>query len=133
MKSGQAVSRLGETETSHMLDRIEAELAGQPAFGDAQGIFDRRRAIVLLSLEGAAKGRPLIQALHQELRDGPHRRAATVLADPGVRAGMNDWRGTFRRDDESPVEDVDRPLGSEGQLMFAWLSRVLRQLRRGAP
>ena len=102
-----------------MLDRIEAELAGQPAFGDAQGIFDRLRAIVLLFLEGAAKGgRPLIQALHQELRDGPHRQAATVLADPVVRAG---WRGMFRRNDESPVEDFDE--------LFA---ATLRHLRKGA-
>ena len=30
------------------------------------------------------------------------------------------------------LEDAGRPLGPEGQLMFAWLSRVLRQLRRDA-
>ena len=29
------------------------------------------------------------------------------------------------------LEDTGPPLGSEGRLMFAWLSRVLQQLRRG--
>ena len=87
----EAPSQPGATEPSDMRDRLdsmETELAGHPAFGDAQSIFDRLRAGVLLFLEGAAKGRPLIQALHQELRDGPHQQAAAVFADPAVLSGL---------------------------------------------
>ena len=100
------------------LDRMEAELAGHPAFGDAQGIFDRLRAVGLLSLESAAKGRPLIQALHQELRGGPHRQAAAVLADPGVRSGL---LGALQHDGESRIEESE-------ELSAA----TLHHLRKGA-
>ena len=104
------------------LDSIETELAGHSAFGDAQSIFDRVRAVVLLFLKGAAKGRPLIQALHQELRDGPHRQAAAILADPVVRAGMCSLLDAFRRDRGSRFDEFEE--------LFA---ATLRHLRNGAP
>ena len=104
------------------LDSMETELAGHPAFGDAQNIFDRLRAGVLLFLEGAAKGRPLIRALHQELRDGPHQQAAAVLADPVVLSGL---ARAFRRDSESRLDEFEE--------LFAAMLRHLRQGASGLP
>ena len=90
-----------------MLRTIEAELAGDPVFGDPQGIRDHLRTVTLLPLEAASWDRPLIRALCRELRDGRHRRAAAdVLDDPAVQLGIRDlleaiWRGDERRLHES--------------------------------
>lgn len=105
-----------------MLHRIEAELVGHPAFGDTQCVFDRLRAIVLLFLEGASRNKPFILALHQELRDGPHRQAAAVLADPVVLSGL---QGALRRDAKPPLDEAEE--------LFAATLRHLRDGPSGPP
>ena len=99
---------------------MEAELAGQPAFGDPEGIFDRLRTFALLSLGRTAKGRPPIQPLHQELQDGPHRQAVAVFADPVVLSGLL-----------GRAPDATANPGSEESEEL--VTATLRHLRSGAP
>ena len=106
-----------------VLRTTEAELAGHPVFGDAQGILGRLRTINLLSLEAASRDRPLIRALCRELHNGRHRRAASaILADPVVLLGIRDLLEATRRGDESRFD--------ESEELFA---AVLRHLRDGTP
>ena len=108
-----------------MLRTMEAELAGHPVFGDAQGILDRRRAFALLRLgvRFPVQDRPLIQALYRELRRGRHRQAAAgILDDPAVLLDICDLRDATRRGDECRLH--------ESEELFA---AVLRHLRDGTP
>ena len=106
-----------------VLRTMEADLAGHPVFGDAQGILGRLRTVNLLSLEAASRDRPLIRALCRELRNGRHRRAASaILADPVVLLGIRDLLEATRRGDESRLD--------ESEELFA---AVLRHLRDGTP
>ena len=99
---------------------MEAELAGHPAFGDAQSIFDRLRTFALLFLGRTAKRWPLIQPLRQELQDGPHRQTVAVFADPVCCPGLLG---------RSP-DAMANPGSEESEELVA---ATLRHLRSGAP
>lgn len=76
--------RLGAAETKSMqnvLDDIEAELVGDPIFGDTRRILVRVRTFLFMVLQAAPPNRTMARAICHELESAP---GGGIEAPPAV-------------------------------------------------